>query len=406
MHKQALTHKILEKCLPGEHRRKKTAAKLSIIKSSINLAKNNLNEKDILKTIILKNKQIFLTSEDYQKTLFKKISKDLSRCINYQSPSRDEITKNIKLLLSENSPYKVYRYDIKSFFESFDDTDVRNAISSIPRLSPHNKKLINIILDKKVAQGGKGVPRGLPISIPLSELMMQDFDKKISILANVFFYKRYVDDIIIITSGEESEEIIKNTVIELLPKGLILNTEEIKNGFIDGTIIESDPKFKIQSIDYLGYRYIIKNGLNKKKTKREINIEISEEKITKIKKRICRSFLNFHKNKDFELLQKRIKFLSSNFSIFDIESRLHKKVGIYHNYTLIDKDCQSLDILDKFLQEMVHSRKNRVNKSFPAFKSKQKFLLSELSFKKGHNEIIYTSFSIKKMSEIKKCWSY
>lgn len=58
--------------------------------------------------------------------------------------------------------------------------------------------------------------------------MMQDFDKKISILANVFFYKRYVDDIIIITSGEESEEIIKNTVIELLPKGLILNTEEIK----------------------------------------------------------------------------------------------------------------------------------------------------------------------------------
>lgn len=60
---------------PGEHRRKKTAAKLSIIKSSINLAKNNLNEKDILKTIILKNKQIFLTSEDYQKTLFKKFPK-------------------------------------------------------------------------------------------------------------------------------------------------------------------------------------------------------------------------------------------------------------------------------------------------------------------------------------------
>ena len=33
-------------------------------------------------------------------------------------------------------------------------------------------------------------------------------------------------------------------------------------------------------------------------------VEISEEKINKIKKRICSSFLNFHKNKDFELLQK------------------------------------------------------------------------------------------------------
>ena len=54
--------------------------------------------------------------------------------------------------------------------------------------------------DKNIVPYGKGVPRGIGISSPLSEVYMQDLDKTIKERQEVVFYTRYVDDIFIILS--------------------------------------------------------------------------------------------------------------------------------------------------------------------------------------------------------------
>ena len=56
--------------------------------------------------------------------------------------------------------------------------------------------------------------------------------------------------------------------------------------------------------------YIQFNSINEK-PKPTLKVSIAKKKVTKIKTRIIKTFLDFGKNKNFELLKKRIKFLIS-----------------------------------------------------------------------------------------------
>ncbi|WP_430538131.1 hypothetical protein [Alcaligenes faecalis] len=46
----------------------------------------------------------------------------------------------------------------------------------------------------------------MAISSVITELMMRDFDRQIHNNINTFFYSRYVDDIIVITSSDEDSK--------------------------------------------------------------------------------------------------------------------------------------------------------------------------------------------------------
>jgi hypothetical protein len=222
------------------------------------------------------------------------------------------------VLLEENSPFHIVKVDISSFFESVDKKELLHKCWDNPILSHLTKKIITNLLDDGQFKNKSGLPRGLSVSATLSELYLEDLDKHIRKMEGIYYSARYVDDIVIfcIPTATETQEKVEEYITKM---GLSINkskTETKKNKTDKYPII----------IDYLGYRF--------SKSENGVSVDIAPNKVKKIKTRIIKSFLSYVKDGNFYILEKRLQFLTGNFSL-DSKSKVEGeplKTGIYYNY--------------------------------------------------------------------------
>lgn len=364
----------------------------------------------------LRGKTVYRLTRHHDELIERKLLLNLKRCASFVVNGRSQIVKNLKLLLEEGIPYRIYRLDIRSFFESFQKKHILDVITSIKNLSPHSRLLIEKILDSHAAIGGNGIPRGLSISAALSEILMQDFDRKVHWASNTFYYSRYVDDIIIISSAREKAAEFLNELCAWLPPGLELNptkksiTEASARAEKENSIAAKN----LLQFDYLGYQFSVKNPTKQQagKTKdgelfRKVHVDIASKKIKKIKTRIIRSFLNYAKTSDWGLLRDRIAFLTQNFSVYNPKSGGKKIAGIYHSYPLVSENAPGLRELDRFLRNAVLAKNGRVfSKTSSTLSAQQKRQLLAHSFARGHSSRSFVHFSAPRISQIQSCWVY
>ncbi|NBF93505.1 hypothetical protein, partial [Klebsiella pneumoniae] len=64
--------------------------------------------------------------------------------------------------------------------------------------------------------------------------------------------------------------------------------------------------------NYLGYCFCVRSGKIKASDKRDVKVTISKKKILKLKRKIVLSLKDYCNTNNFALLEKRIKFLTSN----------------------------------------------------------------------------------------------
>lgn len=364
----------------------------------------------------LKGKTVYRLARHQDELLERKLRLNLKRCTSLGADGRSQIVKNLKLFLEEGVPYRIYRLDIRSFFESFEKNHIFDTVSSIKNLSPHSRNLIEALLNAHTAIGGRGVPRGLSISAVLSEILMQDFDQKMRWASNTFYYSRYVDDIIIVSSAREDEESFLLELRSCLPPELELNPD--KTSIIAATARVAKESSTIAptllQFDYLGYQFSVKNPTKQEagNTKdgqlyRKVHVDIARKKIKRMKTRVARSFLSHAKSNDWGLLRDRIAFLTQNFSVYNPKAGGKKIAGIYHSYPLISDDAAGLKELDRFLRNAVLSKKGRVfsitNTIIPAHQKRQ---LLAYSFARGHRNRSFIHFSAARISQIQSCWIY
>lgn len=366
-----------------------------------------------LKSFPLLGKTVFMFSDLGNELVARKLCENLKKSCRSVSSGRSQIVSNLQLLLAEGIPFRVYRLDIKSFYESFDIPHVLSNIDELQNLSPQSKSLICGLLECHAAIGGEGIPRGLSISASLSEFLMQSFDRSVRSHSEVFFYSRYVDDIIIITSLREDLSGFVKRVEKLLPTGLSLNQskKQVESAVdrVKPTKL-SDSIVRVLKFDYLGYTFSIYQPIkinNKKEGDyfRSVIVDIAEKKILRFKTRISRSFLEFGKTGDWHLLHDRIKFLTKNFSVFNLKAGGKKLAGIFHSYPLISTEAKGLQQLDDFLKNAVLSKNGRLS-AIASIKltSQQKRLLLAQSFVKGHAERSFVHFSGMRLKQIQQCW--
>jgi len=360
----------------------------------------------------VRGKNVYRIQSFSDELILRKIDRNLRKAIPLQAASRDTIISNIKNLISEGVQYKIYRLDIKSFYESFNTLLVINEINAIKKLSPLTKTFIKDILENFALTGGSGLPRGLSLSATLSEILMASFDRKISTMPMVFYYSRYVDDIIILTSGEEIAKQFIKKIGKFLPGGLHLNKK--KEALCEAP---DSKEFKptahnptnppLLEFEYLGYRLSVYEP-TKKNDYREVILDISSSKINKIKTRLTRAIIDYCKNRNFELLELRLKFLTSNFSVIDINKGSHKLAGIFHNYHRVDfNKSEALCMLDEYLHRAVFSSHGTIFNDFYCKTSTyQRRRLITFSFSKGFKERIYVYFSRSQLKIIQECWKY
>lgn len=309
----------------------------------------------------------------------------------------------------------MYRLDVKSFYESFNHDFIYEKLNELSRVESRTKQLLKEFFYSYSLNGGSGIPRGLSISAYLSEYFMQSFDSYVKDAKHVFYYARYVDDIVVITDGFEDSVVFLNELKSALPNGLCFNKG--KKNFVSDVIFKSLNKKQIGqpkvllSFEYLGYDfcvYDVVNECNIRGLHRQVVTDLSVAKINKIKSRIIHSIIDYNKNKDFNLLCDRLKFLSTNFSVLDSDRVLKRLSGIYYNYPLVDaSSSKGLAELDLFLKKAILSSDGKVFFDFYSnLNQAQKYHVLKFSFIRGHEKRHFFHYSFSKMNKIQRCWKY
>ena len=361
----------------------------------------------------LNGRQIFMFHSLWDELVARKLCFNLKKTSKVAMRGRSQIVSNLRLLLEEGVPFRVYRLDVKSFYESFRVTHVTSRVNAITELSPQSKRLIHDLLACHAALGGAGIPRGLALSAALADYLMQDFDRKLNGHPDVFFFSRYVDDIIVITSTREDSNIFVRQLANMLPPGLSLNPT--KKQIVEAKDRVNPPKNSdaikhLFDFDYLGYSFTISEPQRDKNKKngehhRAVIVDIAVKKRVRFKTRISRSFLDFAKNGDWLLLRDRIKFLTKNFSVYNAKAGGKKIAGIFHSYPLASSDSDGMAELDGFLRNAILSKRGRISSlTSSKLTATQKRELLSHRFSDGHSKVSFVYFSGQRLKHIQECW--
>ncbi|MGE4299097.1 MAG: antiviral reverse transcriptase Drt3a [Desulfovibrionaceae bacterium] len=375
--------------------------------------RNSYSILDIEKTHIRK-KTVYTTSSLRDTLVIRKINDVVRRIYKVKQSDRSIIIKQIKSLLSDSTSYSIIRTDISSFYESISKKIAIKKIESDGIVTQKIIKLIRKLYGTARKDGHCGLMRGLGLSATLSEIYMRDFDAGIRRTQGVFYYARYVDDIIIFTINDPNDLLDK--IPAILPDGLSLNYDKTRITHIPckKTVKVYSDTFKCLNagscssqtklVSFLGYS-ITFSCHNKQQKRKNVYITISRKKINKIKTRIVRSFQEYIKTKDYDLLKQRLVFLTSNYKIESNNRKSYIMAGIYYNYPLLTEPYDCLNSLDIFLRNIIFAKTNAFWKKLRLSSSK-KNVLKKYSFKVGYEKRISNNFTVEDIDTIKKCWQY
>lgn len=334
-----------------------------------------------------------------QDLIIRKIYENIKRIYKIKQANRNRIIKQLVVLLKDTYPSFIIRLDIKKFYESIDRDKVILKLIDDIRLNHHSISLMKSIFSNPMIKTS-GLPRGISLSSILSELYMKKIDDTIRHFDGMYYYERFVDDIIIFYNGLENFDRIQDKVCILInEKGLELNYN--KTQFLE----DSDLK-KGKKLNYLGYSFKVSSPTQKDRSLNILNTELASTKVKTFKTRIAKSFVQFAKNGDFDLLKQRIRFLSGNYWVSNPSDLRPIKAGIYYNYSLLSSselDC--LKELDYFYQHILHCKTGKLG-------SLLKIKLSDLNinelekfgFLAGWEKRILSCFTPVQIGIIKSCW--
>jgi retron-type reverse transcriptase len=164
------------------------------------------------------------------------------------------VIDSLKAALTSSRYAEYVKIDLKSFYPSIPHDLVAKAIRKKVRKVELRHLITSALTTPTVPEslGGKrtpkstiGVPQGLAISNLLAEIALQDVDSVFAARQDIW-YKRYVDDILILTPTAQSIAIAQELIDQL--KALKLNPHEIG----------IDSKSRVESLDepfsFLGYQ--------------------------------------------------------------------------------------------------------------------------------------------------------
>lgn len=328
----------------------------------------------------------------------KKATSNLRHVAALRQSSRNDIVRCLLSCLGETAPFRVYRMDVTKFYESISLGELETAIRSLHRLHGPSQTLLLAVLSEMKKTSGTGLFRGLGCSAAFSELVMKPFDDTLRSNSHVYFYARYVDDIIVVTNGLERVDSFRDFVETILPTGLRLN--EKKTIILDCTDKQTDA----QLLNYLGYRITIPSLASSRHTARTLLIEISDQKLKKIKTRIARSFQEFRRHGDWPLFWSRLRYLASNYLVRDTTTGAVRLSGIYYSYPLSSSTSIRLQQLDHFLHAHLFRANTNLSSCLANLRGEQRRKILGLSFVTGFQSRRIIRITAEQFAEIKECW--
>lgn len=337
----------------------------------------------------------------------RKLARNIQVLTKVTQSNRDDIIRSLIALLGEGTDYCIYKVDIKNFYPSLDRSYIDNRLRLDSRFPQTSYTVWQSFSRSLTSQNIPGLPLGLSLSATLSEYAMRDFDRQIANLPGVYYFARYVDDIVILAVEQTNQDAFLETVADHLPLGLQLNLKKTKAVPIHR---KSNLPSLDGSFDFLGYQISIsmKHRNADKKMVRRVDVDIAEKKISRLKSRIILSLLDFINGGSFQNLEDRLKIITGNYHIYDYAKSFRRNVGIYYNYNQISQDYAiGLDNLDAFLRGILLSRRGNIcRRLHPALNSSQRRRLLKYTFNTSFKNRTHYHFNFDRLTQLTECWKY
>lgn len=388
--------------------------RLSAVKQSLTKITNKSAFRNSLRSIDISGKQGFVFANVSSELISRLVAKNIKANYKIKQSDRQTVIANAVSLLKEGGAYDVYRFDIKSFYENVDRKLILQKLMSDAKCSWQTLSLVFELFENLDAWGVEGLPRGLGISSALSELALYDFDEKIKHMPEVFYYGRFVDDILIVTSADIPRAIFERDLSACLFQGLEFHDGSKRNYLAISKSKDEAGRNEFEVFDFLGYEFKVYNrnesDVKCRYKRRKILIDLSSSKVEKIKSRLMSSFCSYISSdktpENYTLLKNRVMALAGNYYITDPISGVNIKTGIYYNY--IHKNfthsCM-LHCLDGFLHGLLFSKKHALsNRIAKCLTLQQRRQLAGYSFVSGFANARFHSFSYQVLKAVKSGW--
>lgn len=296
------------------------------------------------------------------------IKRQIDKVFKIKYASRSKIINelfNTLPVIKDMNDFVIIRADFKSFFDSVLTRHVYDKYIRCSMLPRGDKD----ILEQYVLQF-KYCYAGLCLSNGMTEIVCRDFDKHMRAKLEkygVFFYERYVDDMLIMLNSYMSKDaflaIAEETIEEVFGDCPVrLNNSVEKFSYVSMRNIQP-----VQEFNFLGYEFKIL--VNARKLSFEYGI--AEKKRKKYENVIERAFINYRDTGNEELLRQRIKLFSSRVVIaralvntsFDWLTK-----GIVANYNELQFHTDAMIAeTEYFLQKVYYDLLKKYNLKRPYF---------------------------------------
>lgn len=236
------------------------------------------------------------------------IKRQVDKVFKIKYASRSKIINglfNTLPVIKDMNDFVIIRADFKSFFDSVLTKHVYDKYIRCSMLPRGDKD----ILEQYISQF-KYCYAGLCMSNGMTEIVCRDFDKHMRAKLEkygVFFYERYVDDMLIMLNSyipkDAFIEIAEETIAEVFGECPVrLNKSNDKFSYVSMRNIQPT-----QTFNFLGYEFKILVNAGKL----SFEYGIAEKKRKKYENIIERAFINYRDTGNEELLRQRIKLFSS-----------------------------------------------------------------------------------------------
>jgi hypothetical protein len=332
------------------------------------------------------------------------LNRTIRQAVRIRPADRDTVIRCLATILAEGVPHRLYKLDIKKFFESIGVLDLFAQLANEPRIPRNVTLILQNFLIELVDRRIVGVPRGVPLSATLSEYLMMRFDSIVSRSKEVYFYARYVDDIIIITGAREDKTSFNRFIRRALPKGLSFNS--LKTTFLDIPVQhKSNGAALVGSFDYLGYNFSIHETVRvDNHLSRAVDVTLAPRKVRRIKSRVSRAVANFTLNGDTALLERRMQLLTGNYNLRDSSTGRIRNVGLYCNYRRANSMAALVE-LDSFLRSVFVGERGSLSQKLSSkmsYKDRRSFL--RYSFTKSFHDRTFYNFPPAELVKLTVCW--
>ena len=388
-----------------KHPRLRIESEKSLILEDAKAQANGALAHVTLRTEMLRGKEIYRFQNLSHEIIARKATQNIRTISKVSQSDRSKIIRSAQALCEEGVSLRIYKYDIKSFYESIDIDALKTVLTERLFTNPSTVRSVSELLNQFRMQGVSGLPRGLAISASLAELYMDNFDRTLSRTPGIQFYARYVDDILLVADPSIAPKTINRIVLNELPEGLALNRSKSK-AYRGKPPRRGNPRVTEIEFDYLGYRFSVES-VNSRTRDRAVTLTMAPKKIKRIKSRIVSSIRQYLKDGQYQDLYDRIRILAGSYAFLDSKSGALKFGGLPNTHPLIS-NSESLLELDNFLIGMLSGRGGKIlgPLRLSPLTKKQRASIKKISFVTGHRERARFSISNDRLIQLMKCWKY